>query len=143
MKRLLTILVSILISFCDLSAQEIKNREDEVGFACYIQGSTTKVVDKMSLLLQLMRYDAIAEHLYSKNYSEQYLTVIIIERLIKNGKFSINEKDQRRIEELKQSENLVPICSGCTYTENVPIHRLLADDMKLLPELWLKQHVGE
>lgn len=118
-------------------AQDNVDLKDIVGFPCYFEGSQTKTVEKVRKLLKASNYEAISGLLTSKNEGEKYLAVIVLERLAGLGQYNLNDKEKDLVSKLKTSDELVSVCSGCTYFDKVPMKKLLSNDEIIGSRYWL------
>jgi hypothetical protein len=59
-----------------------------VGYGCYITGTPTKAVQKVSSFIDNEKIDEIIVLLDSKNAAEKYLAVIVLEKLDEKTKFN-------------------------------------------------------
>ncbi|PQJ17060.1 MULTISPECIES: hypothetical protein [Nonlabens] len=136
------IIITFLIGiFSVMNAQENVDRNEMVGFACYFAGQPSKTVEKYTQKLYNQNYKWISKRLKSKNNAEKYMSVIILERLTEVKKYKLNETELNLISEIKNSDELVSVCSGCTYFEKVSLKELLADDKKLFAKNWLDRNI--
>ncbi|MBL4643495.1 MAG: hypothetical protein JKY44_07890 [Flavobacteriaceae bacterium] len=138
--KLLTLFFLIGI-LSGMNAQNNVDKNEMVGFACYFAGQPSKAVQKVTTKLNNKKYDAIAKLLTSDNKAERYLAVISIEKLAKLNKYNLNETEKNLIAKIKQSDELVSVCSGCTYFEKVSLKELLTKKKKLFGRNWLKRNI--
>lgn len=133
------ILITIfLIGFIGvLNAQENVDKNEMVGFACSFSGQPSKTVKKYTQKLNRKNYKWISKRLESKNNAERYMSVIILEKLNDIGKYKLNAIELNLISEIKKSDELVSVCSGCTYFDKVSLKELLTDDKILFAKNWL------
>lgn len=133
----------LIITVMPVDAQEKTNFKTMVGFGCYFEGRPSESVIKVTKMLQNKKYQAIAVLLNSKNQAEKYLAVISIERLAKLEKYEPNESERLLIANAKKSNELVSVCSGCTYFEEVPLSVLLSEQNALGSDYWLEKLTTE
>jgi len=122
-------------------AQDNVDKNEMVGFACYFAGTPSKTVEKYIQKLNNENYKWISKKLNSENNAEKYMSVITLEKLNKLGKYKLNKTELTLIAEIKQSEELVSICSGCTYFEKVSLKELLTKKKKLFAKNWLNKNI--
>ena len=127
--------------FGGLNAQKNIDKNEMVGFACYFAGQPSKTVAKYSQKLNDENYKWISKRLESENKAEKYMSVIILEKLTETGKYKLNESELNLISEIKKSDELVSVFSGCTYFEKVSLKELLTDDKKLFGKNWLERNI--
>jgi len=133
----------LIITVMPVDAQDKTNFKTMVGFGCYFEGRPSESVIKVTKMLQNKKYQAIAVLLNSKNQAEKYLAVISIERLAKLEKYEPNESGRLLIANAKKSNELVSVCSGCTYFEEVPLSVLLSEQNALGSDYWLEKLTTE
>lgn len=116
-----------------------------VGFACFSGGSKSESVIKFTKLIQKSKYKTILKLLDSENVAEKYLATIVSERLAKNGKVSLSETEKSKITKIKNSEEVIQVCSGCTYFKKIPLKQLFVENqdnyMKEYAEDWLDRQL--
>ena len=127
--------------FSVVHAQENVDKNAMVGFACYFAGQPSKTVEKYTQKLNSENYKWISKRLESENTAEKYMSVIILERLTEIGKYKLNENELTLILEIRKSNQLVSVCSGCTYFEKVTLKELLTDDKILFAKNWLDRNI--
>lgn len=133
----------LIITVMPVDAQDKTNFKTMVGFGCYFEGRPSESVIKVTKMLQNKKYQAIAVLLNSKNQAEKYLAVISIERLAKLKKYEPNESERLLIANAKKSNELVSVCSGCTYFEEMPLSVLLSEQNALGSDYWLEKLTTE
>src|SRR5689334_14518183 len=120
MKILLTVLLSGVVAV-STSAQHDPKMRYTVGFSCYVQGESSKPVQKVSDLLKRRDYKKIATLLESDNNAERYLAVVSIERLAQVGRYILNQEERKLISNIRRSEDPVYVCSGSTYFDKMKL----------------------
>ena len=65
---------------------------------------------------------------------------LIYEQLAELNKYNLNEIEKNLIAEIKESKELVSICSGCSNFEKISLKELLADKNKLFAKTWLTRN---
>jgi hypothetical protein len=123
-----------------INAQDNVDQNEMVGFACYFAGQPSKTVEKVTKKLNTEKYNSIAKLLTSDNNAERYMAVISLEKLAELNKYKLNETEKNLISEIKKSDELVSICSGCTYFEKVSLKELLTEKKKLFAKNWLNRN---
>jgi hypothetical protein len=108
-----------------------------VGFGCYFSGQQTKPVIKVAKLIEDKKYKDISSLLNSKNEGERYLAVITLQRLADTGKYQLSQTEKELIEKAKLSDDLVSVCSGCTYFDKVPMKTMLSEKDLIGSSYWL------
>ena len=96
-----------------------------ISFACNANGMPSENTFKYMDLIISERYDLIEKLLYSDNPSNQFLSVIILEFLEKKRKITINDIVKKQISGIKQSEEIISVCRGCTYHNQLSLKELL------------------
>ena len=137
--KILTIVFLIGI-LSGMNAQDNVDQNEMVGFACYFAGQPSKTVEKVTKKLNTKKYNSIAKFLTSDNNAERYMAVISLEKLAELNKYKLNETEKNLISEIKKSDELVSICSGCTYFEKVSLKELLTEKKKLFAKNWLNRN---
>ena len=112
-----------------MNAQENGDKNEMVGFACYFAGQPSKTVEKYTKKLNSKNYKWISKRLESENKAEKYMSVITLEKLTELGKYKLNETELNLIAEIKESAELVSVCSGCTYFQKVELKNMFTDEM--------------
>ncbi len=123
-----------------MNAQDNVNKNQMLEFACYFEGSQSITVQKITNKLGSKNYKAISKLLVSDNNAERYMAVITLEKLDELKKYDLNEIEKELILEIKKSEELVSVCSGCTYFEKVSLKEILSEKSILFAENWLNQN---
>jgi len=136
MRILLTIALTCFISLSTI-AQDSVDLKEMVGFGCYFEGRSTETVIKVDKLLKSKNYKEISKLLTSRNSGEKYLAVISLQRLSDNGQYNLGDTERELIAKAKQSEDMVSLCSGCTYFDKVPMKKLLTGDDFIGSKYWL------
>jgi galactitol-specific phosphotransferase system IIB component len=135
-----TIIIFILSTFCCYS--QFKDYNNTIGFVCGGTGSSTPIVNRVYNLLEEKKYEEITSMLYSENPAENFLAVILCEKLKENGVLILSEKQEKRISKLYKSNKKVEVCGGCTFMGFVKLSLLLnnKDEDKTREEAdeWLK-----
>lgn len=120
-----------------INAQDNVDKNEMVGFGCYSDGSESKTVEKYSRKIDAKNHKWISKKLNSKNNAERYMSVIILEELTKIGKYELTENELMKIAEIKNSTELVSVCSGCTYFEKIELKNMFTDEMLSMGSYWL------
>lgn len=123
-KQLLLLLLIVLIKSSPTYSQ-YKDYDKVLGFACGGAGSSTSVVRNAGTFLFEKKYKPIIKFLYSKNTAENFLGVIICEKLEQKKLIILKQKDLQRISMLYKSDKLVAVCGGCIPSENLKLSLLL------------------
>ena len=134
---LLLLLTFIGVSAC---AQNGVNPRKMVGFGCYYHGEASATVKQVTKLVRDKNYKFIPNLLTSRNNAERYMAVITLERLDSLDLYELHEDEIEKINKVKTSDELVSICSGCTYFDKVSLRKLFADE-KLFGLYWLERNV--
>jgi hypothetical protein len=137
------LLTGLLLTTQELSAQDNIDPKTMVGFGCYYEGRQSRPVEKVTRLLQRGNSNAIKKLLGSSNSAEQFLAVIVLERLSELGRYSLNHADLVLIGEIKKSNRPVSIYSGCTYFDTIPLQRIFeSDELILFSRDWLNKNIN-
>lgn len=139
------LLISALTYFISLSAiaQDNVNLKEMVGFGCYYEGRSTKTVIKVTKLLKAKNYKAISNLLTSGNSGEKYLAVISLQRLAESNQYKLSDTEKDLIAKAKLSDELVSVCSGCTYFDKVQMKTILTDSDVIGSKFWLDRLIKE
>ncbi|WP_299218429.1 hypothetical protein [uncultured Aquimarina sp.] len=121
-------------------AQEKIDQKEMIGFACFFGGMPTDPVLKVTKKLYEKKYKTIAKMLQSKNNAERYMAAVTLEKLEESNKYTLSEKDKTEIEKIKQSSEVVSVCSGCSYFDVIELKKMFSTEMKLGTERWLDKH---
>lgn len=113
MKKLILFFLLIFISFPSFAQKRII--ENEMGFHCSVDGSPTKVVRKFSKLLFKTNHKKIIRLLNSNDNAEKFLAVIVSERLNKQQKIILTDKELKKISIIRSSNDIISVCDGCVY----------------------------
>lgn len=57
------------------------------------------------------------------------MSVISLEKLNKLKKYELTEKDKKLIEKIRKSNELVSVCSGCTFFQQIKLKDMFIDEM--------------
>jgi hypothetical protein len=136
MRTLLTITLTCFLSLSTF-AQDHVDLKEMVGFACYYEGRSTRTVVKVSQLLKAKNYRAISKLISSGNNGEKYLAVIALQRLADQGQYQLSDSEKGLIAKAKPSDDMVSVCSGCTYFEKIPMKTVLREENFIGSENWL------
>ena len=120
MKKIVA-LIFILANINFASSQENIEIIPTLGFACYEDGGQTKAVGKFSILIKKQNYKAIRKSLSSKKSEEKFLAVVTLEKLEYLKKVELSEVEKQRIIEIRNSNQLITVCSGCIYFEELSL----------------------
>ena len=119
----LSILILLLFSLSCFS--QVKEEKVRFGISCGYSGSETEVVIKFAILLSEQKYKSIRGFLFSKIPAENFIAVVICKRLAHKKIIDLTKVELNRIAELYQSKEKVPVCGGCTYSEEIELTKLL------------------
>lgn len=104
--------------------------KESLGFGCSVDGQMTKPVLRMTEFFMKKRFDKIRLLLDSDLPVDQYLATITLEKLKAKKELEITDDELKRIKEIKESEQLVPFCSGCTLWTDIPLKDLFDEKTK-------------
>ncbi len=93
-KKIISIILIFSTFFC---FGQFKDYNNTIGFICGGAGSSTPIVNRTYKKIDSKKYTAIISMLYSKNAAENFLGVILCEKLNDKGKIKLTEKDIERI----------------------------------------------
>jgi hypothetical protein len=136
----MTILLTTFLSF-SAAGQDNVNLKEMVGFGCYYEGRSTKTVVNVTKLLKAKSYKEISKLLTSGNSGEKYLAVISLQRLADNGQYKLNDNEKDSIAKAKLSDDMVSLCSGCTYFDKVPLKTILVEKDLIGSSHWLDRTI--
>ena len=126
-------------------AQDNINPKELIGFGCYSGGTSSDIVNDVTFDLNDNKYKKVIKKLNSKNPAERYLAVIVAERLTELNKYELTEIDKGLIKKAYESNDLVSVCSGCTYFDQIELKKLLSKEkenfMWTYAEFWLEEYI--
>lgn len=138
MNKLFAILIlSFFFNF--LSAQKNIDPKAMVGFACYSGGTPSETVQKLTKLMYKEKYKKLIKLIDSENSAEKFLACVTLQKLEEKNKIKLNETERRKLEFIKKSNELVSVCSGCTYFQKIPIQKLFEES----EENYIKIYVND
>lgn len=144
--RILILILTLLLSFNGF-AQDNINPQELIGFGCYAGGTSSDVVNDVTFDIYDKKYKKVIKKLKSKNPAERFMAVIVAERLSDLDKYDLTENDKELINKAYESTDLVSVCSGCTYFDQIELKKLLTKDkenvMWTYAEYWLEEYVGK
>jgi hypothetical protein len=122
--------ILLVLCSCDVLAQHDWDSIDwdnaSVGFGCSVGGEMTIPVIKMTEFLVDRQFDEIRASLNSDLPADQYLAVVLMEKLSSKREIELTDKERERIGAIRNSEQNVPVCSGCTYWKEVSLRDLFS-----------------
>ena len=140
----ITLIIGIfLLSTSNLFSQQDVGNEQMLSFGCGYTGRQSLAVWSTASLLDSLDYEGIINKLKSKNRAEQFLSVLVCERLDKKGIIQLNKEQKDQILKLRNSDDLIPVCSGCTYRDEVSFKNLLNKKNRIRKDAnsWLKSEL--
>lgn len=81
--------------------------------------------------------------LSSNNSGEKYLAVISLQWLFNVGKYQLNDFEKQVIINAKQSDEMVSVCSGCSFFMKVPMKKLLSEKNFIGSGFWLDRTIKD
>jgi len=114
-------------------AQKNVDTKSMIGIGCWSSGEQSETVQKFSKLLAKHKYQRIVEFLNSKNTAEKALATFVCGKLNGLGKITLSTDNLKQIQNIKKSEELVSVCSGCTYFDKIATKNLFLKDDGTLP----------
>lgn len=145
--RLRYIISSIAILSTFLCFGQFKDYNNTVGFVCGGTGSSTPIVKRFNDKIDNKKYNDIISMLYSKKAAENFLAVVLCEKLSEKQKIKLTEKDLNKIAKHYKSNKTVEVCGGCTFMGFIKLSVLLKnqDDEKTRDEAeeWMKDMFTE
>ncbi|WP_130287033.1 hypothetical protein [Aquimarina brevivitae] len=126
MKKLI-ILLTFLLSYNGF-AQDNINPKELIGFGCYMGGISSDIVNDVTFEIRDKKYKKVIKKLKSKNPAERFMAVIVAERLSELDKYQLTATDKELIKKAYLSTDLVSVCSGCTYFNQIQLKKLLVKD---------------
>lgn len=123
--RIPILILTLLISINGF-AQDNINPKELIGFGCYAGGTSSDVVNDVTFDIYDKKYKKIIKKLKSKNPAERFMAVIVAERLSNLNKYKLTETDKDLIKKAYESTDLVSVCSGCTYFNQIELKALLS-----------------
>jgi hypothetical protein len=119
------IFVLIIITFSLTCFAQKKEQKVVLGYACGYSGSPTDVIIKFANLLHDKKYESIKAFLFSKVPAENFLAIVICKRLAHKNIIKLTEIELKKISELYKSKEKIPICGGCTYSDEIELYKIL------------------
>lgn len=98
---------------------------------------------KVAKLLRAKNYKGISKLLTSGNSGEKYLAVISLQRLADNGQYNLSDIEKDIISKVKLSDDMVSVCSGCTYFDKVPMKTILTEKNFMGSDYWLDRTLSK
>jgi hypothetical protein len=126
-------LLLMFTSFSSFAQRDFddKNWPKEVlGFGCFYGGERTRVVNGMTPLVIGRNIDAIRRWLDSPLPAKQFLATFVLTQLHDRKKAELSDQDRKQMEAIRKSDAKVPVCSGCTSSERVPLYTLFDNKNK-------------
>ena len=146
-KMRIPILILTLLLSLNGFAQDNINPKELIGFGCYAGGTSSDVVNDVTFDIYDKKYKKIIKKLKSNNPAERFMAVIVAERLSDLDKYELTETDKELIKEAYISTDLVSVCSGCTYFDQIELKKLLLTDEKNVmwtyAKYWLEEYIGK
>ncbi len=102
--------------------------KESLGFGCSFDGRPTKSVSKITKPFLNKDFDKIRATLNSELPADQFLAVILLEQLNNKKELELSNSEIERINEIKSSTEIIPVCAGCTYWMEHPLSELLNKD---------------
>jgi len=118
------LIILFLFSTSIFFGQEDVDEKSMIGFGCSVGGEQSKTVKKFSILLAKKKYQKVVKFINSKNVAEKALAAFVCEKLNDLKKITLTTEDLKRIQNIKDSEDLVSVCSGCTQFEKIATKNL-------------------
>jgi hypothetical protein len=126
--------IFLLLCCIDSFAQhdwDSKNwNKESLGFGCSVDGQVTKPVMNVTGLLMDKQFDKIRRLLNSDLPADQFLATFTLEKLSVKNELEITDDELKRIKEIKDSDKMVPFCSGCTLWTEIPLKDLFDEKTK-------------
>lgn len=142
--RIAILILNFLLSSIGFAQNNI-NPKELIGFGCYSDGTSSDVVNDVTIDLNENNYKKVINKLKSKNPAERYLAVIVAERLTELNKYELTEIDKGLIKKAYESNDLVSVCAGCTYFNRIELKKLLSKEkenfMWSYAEFWLEEQI--
>ena len=144
--RIPILILTLLLSLNGF-AQDNINPKELIGFGCYAGGTISDVVNDVTFDIYDKKYKKIIKKLKSNNPAERFMAVIVAERLSDLDKYELTETDKELIKKAYISTDLVSVCSGCTYFDQIELKKLLLTDEKNVmwtyAKYWLEEYIGK
>jgi len=137
MKKILIFL--FVISVISIGKAQGVNDNEMIGFNCYFSGDPSKTVQKVSQLIDKEKYKTIVKLLDSDNNAERFLAVVVCEKLTELKKLTMTPKLKEKIAEIYNSNEIVSVCSGSTYSGNLALKKVLEkeNNIRILANFWI------
>ena len=124
------ILLCSLDSFAQFDWDSKNWNKESLGFGCSVDGQMTKPVLNINQLLMEKRFDEIRQLLNSDLPADQFLATFVLEKLNTKKELKITSHELERIKEIKNSNEMVPFCSGCTLWIEIPLKDLFDEEKR-------------
>ncbi len=113
-----------------------------IGFGCGATGSMTKPVINIMHPFCNQDFDEIRSMLNSAVPANKFLAVFLLEQLNKNKELELTDTELEKIDKIKSSNEVVPVCAGCTYFTEEPLNKLLNQNHQMyeIAKNWFKTH---
>jgi hypothetical protein len=128
--------IQILLVLCSIDSLSQHNwdsktwNKESLGFGCSVGGEMTKPVLNMTQLFMDKQFDEIKRLLNSDLPADQFLATFTLEKLQEKKVLEITDDELKRIKEIKDSDKMVPFCSGCTLWTEIPVKDLFDEKTK-------------
>ncbi|KGL64037.1 hypothetical protein [Polaribacter sp. Hel1_85] len=119
MHRFITLF--LLIFFLNSYAQEKVTLDKAIGNSCFFSGRPTPIVKEFFNLIDSLSYRKIKKELFSKNPENKLLSLLILVELERLETFKLTQKQKEQIQIIKNSNEKVLVCSGCTFLKEIPL----------------------
>lgn len=138
-KLVITLTILIMISFSG-NGQSNVDFNEMIGFGCGFAGEQSKPVQKVSKLIDRENYNVIVQLLDSDNNAEKFLAVVVCEKLSELNKLFLTNEVKEKISIAYKSSDLVSVCSGCTYWDQLTLTKMLqnGNSMRISANFWLE-----
>src|SRR6185369_16686666 len=124
------ILLCSLDSFAQFDWDSKNWNKESLGFGCSVDGQMTKPVLNINQLLMEKGFDEIRQLLNSDLPADQFLATFVLEKLNTKKELKITSHELERIKEIKNSNEMVPFCSGCTLWIEIPLKALFDEEKR-------------
>ena len=122
------LIILLFFSTSIFFVQENIDEKSMIGFGCSVGGEQSETVKKFSILLAKKKYQKVVEFLNSKNVAEKALAAFVCEKLSGLKIITLTPEDLIHIQNIKESEDLVSVCSGCTQFEKIATKSLFVSE---------------
>lgn len=140
--RCLVLYILFLLLPKSTFGQDDVNSKELVGYGCGYGGEMSIPAQRVSKQLRAKEYEQISNLLVSKNPAEQYLSVIVLERLDSLNLYELSEAEKVSVGKIKKSYDQVSFCSGCTIWITRTVSELFSSEFLDIGNSWIDRELS-